>query len=134
MFKLDLGPDGETATAIEQYRDGNPEYLIAYLRSNESLTPAIRDFLAQILEGKIKKKRGPRRGNTLTALAGSLMKQWRIKERYAIHKMIADFLEPTDAHRAAVAAVANELGVTESAVDKTIYPRMQKASRKIRKK
>jgi hypothetical protein len=134
MFKLDLSPAGKTAAAIEQYRAGNPEYLIGYLRSSEPLTPTVRVFVAEILEGKIKKKRGPRRGSTLAALAGPLMKQWQIKERYVFHMMIADHLEPSDAHRAAVAAVANELDVTESAVDKTIYPRMRLASRKIRKK
>lgn len=135
MLKLNPKPEVKTAIAIEQYRNGHPDYLIRYLRSGEPLTPVIRDFLAQILEGKIKKKRGPRGpqpGYTLAALGERTMREMRIKDCYAIHKMLADLHEPADAHRAAVAAVANELGVAESTVDKTIYPRMPKASRKIR--
>jgi hypothetical protein len=48
MFKLNPGPEVKTSIAIEEYRNGSPDYLIGYLRSGEPLTPALRDFLAQI--------------------------------------------------------------------------------------
>lgn len=138
MFKLNPSPKTRTAIAVEQYRAGNTDYLIRYLRSGEPLTAEIRDFLAQILEGGIKKKRGPknqpRPGNTIADVAPQILLEFKIKERYAFQKLVADILEPSDAHLAAVAAVAKELDVTESAVDKTIYPRMRTASRKLRKK
>lgn len=131
MLRLELTPKQAAARAIQGYLEAD-KFLIDYLRSGKPLTKELRNFIADILEGKIKKNRG-RRTSALSVKVFEIVQKYQIRNSYELHKLIADNLGEGDPHWAAVERTAKELNISPSHVDKTIYPRMKTSSRKFQK-
>lgn len=120
MLSLTPDPAAKTHAAKSRFLAGDPAYLARYLRSGDDLTPEIREFIAGILEGTIKKKRGPK-SPSVAELGKRAWRSTEIKTIYARYKMAADLSGEVTPHIAAVEQVADVLGITESAVHTTIY-------------
>jgi hypothetical protein len=136
IFKLNPSPEIKTRYSIEEYSKGNASYLAMYLRSGDPVTPEIREFLATILEGKVKRKRGPKTKTTLGASIEKLVLDSEIKQWYEVAKLTYEYVGKKDIHGEAVAWVAKKLNISdsESRVDRTIYPRNRTLSRTFPKK
>jgi hypothetical protein len=117
-------------SAMSRYRDGNAEPLINLLRSDRKLTPELRSFVADILEGKIKKRRGRRRGLGFEKAGVRVLYKMELEITMLMLKAINSH-EPKrgfDAYREALEIVAERYKMTADQLDKIIYLRKRKRS------
>jgi len=121
MPRLVIG--GQVRHSAEEiaYLDGNPRPLIDLLRSGKPIDQHTREFLANVLEGKITKRRGPK---AQTPSMREICKQSQIKEFwYPLCFELAKQEGETDAHRAACERVGSITKRSADQIDKIIYPR-----------
>jgi hypothetical protein len=84
----------------EWIHKGRKAPLIAYIRSDKPLHPRDREYLADYLDGKVKRKRGRPLGGTesreirfLAGLVRAIKAEWRARgERYRIHNKAVDYV------------------------------------------
>jgi len=114
MDFADLIPAG----IIHRFLASDPKPLLDLLRSEKPLHPEIRHFLADYIEGRIKRKRGRRPPPPDVKIRRELA--WF---DYDDVKRKLQASGVTDAHRAATEKLANEYNLTPDQVDKRIYPR-----------
>jgi hypothetical protein len=95
---MDLSELEFDGTLWELNHKGRKAPLIAYLRSDKPLRPRDRDYLAEYVEGKVKRKRGRPLGGMesqgirfLAGLVRAVKAEWRARgERYRIHDKAVD--------------------------------------------
>lgn len=93
---MDLSELEFDTTVWELTRQGRTAPLIAYIGSDKPLRPRDREYLADYLEGKVKRKRGRPPGGTeswqirfVAGLVRAFKAEWRKRgERYPIHKAV----------------------------------------------
>jgi hypothetical protein len=113
-------------SAMTSYLDGNAEPLIKFLRGERALTPELRNFIADILEGKIKKKRG--RKKDFANSGAFAMCKVELPATMQMLKAINSYdpKQGFDAYREALEILAERYELTPDQLDKVIYPRKRK--------
>ena len=116
--------------ARQDYLAGDILALVDLLKSDKPLSTELRAFVAGILEGKIKKKRGVKkvRAETFGEIVGPIMLLHEVEELAALLKLknSVNPLYGFDAKSESLEIVANRHNLTSERLDKIIYPRNQK--------
>ena len=97
---MDLSKLKFAGTVWEFINKGRMEPLIAYLRSDKPLEPSDREYLADLLQGKLKRPRGRPKGGLdaqnmrfLASLVRHVKSEMRQRgERYRIHGKAVDYV------------------------------------------
>lgn len=115
-------------SAVTNYlSEGNAEPLIRLLRSETKLTPELRNFIADILEGKIKKRAGRKKGSGEKAYLRSIYKLELDQTMMVLRAVNSQKPQHGfDAYREALDILAERYGMTPDQLDKIIYPRKRK--------
>ena len=122
VFVLSQGVIENSAKA--RYLAGDSQALVDLLKSGEPLSEEFRNFVAEIIEGKIKKKRGAKPAD------------FSLRCLHPLYLQEVEFIESLlkatgslDPRGEALESVAKQHDLTPERLDKIIYPRKPKKTK-----
>lgn len=111
--------------AIEDWRRGDGATVEGLLLDRGAIPAFARAWLADALAGRVKRKRGPRPRRDVAHMYGQILTANRVRGAYDRHyqQAVLDGASGGTPTERAIAAVAAELGMPESAVSRWVFPR-----------
>lgn len=127
MAKIDIH-DRQWTNAIDRWKSGDASRLEAKMRGAEPVPEAARAFLADLIAGKAKKKRGRKVASPSIAEATfAFMGEYEIQKHFLLTLASAQINGDRQAlgtpTERALARCAEKFGLTEDQVSKIVFPR-----------